>query len=167
MLGKHICLTCYTSHECASGRAYGRSRGRPAPYRWKEPTIYSHFRSEQGDLVVGLLNLLGRNRFALVVLAASLTAGARSRAREAYADSSAVRWLARNARAVRHFLSSLSLLRRCAGHAGYRALERACSSLRRASAPRLVLPFGASMVHHEAARPPAWVNRFMAVSLRL
>jgi hypothetical protein len=167
MLGKHICLTCYTSHESAGGRAHGRSRERPASCRWKDPTIYSLSRSQQGDLVVGLLNLLGRNRLALVVLAASLTAGARSRAREACADSSAARWLARNARAVRHFLSSLSLLRRCAGQAGYRALERACSSLRRASAPRLLLSFGASLPAGEDARPPAWAERFMAVSLRL
>ena len=91
---------------------------------------------QQGDLIVGLLNLLGRNRLALVVLAASLTAGARNRAREAYAESVAARWLAHNARAVRHFLHSLSVLRRCAGQAGYRALERARPERRLETAPR-------------------------------
>ena len=91
---------------------------------------------------MGLVNLIGRNRLALVVLAASLTAGARSRA-EAYADSAAVRWLARNARSVRHFLASLSLLRRCAGQAGYRALDRAAVSRRRATAPQRVTACGA------------------------
>ncbi len=101
-----------------------------------------------------------------MVLAASLTAGARSRAREAYAESAAAKWLARNARAVRHFLSSLSLLRRCAGQAGYRALERACRSLRRVSAPRLMLPSGATVPSSEDTRRPAWAGRLMSVSLR-
>ncbi|MGD9891501.1 MAG: hypothetical protein AB7R89_22940 [Dehalococcoidia bacterium] len=94
---------------------------------------------QQGDLILGLLNLLDRNRLALVVLAASLTSGARLRARGAYTDSTAARWLARNARLVRHFLHSLSLLRRCAGKAGYRALGRAQPIRRLYASPRLLL----------------------------
>jgi hypothetical protein len=95
---------------------------------------------QQGDLILGLLNLLERNRLALVVLAASLTSGARLRARGAYTDSTAARWLARNARLVRHFLNSLSILRRCAGQAGYRALSRAQQIRRLCASPRLLLP---------------------------
>ena len=89
----------------------------------------------QGDLVVGLVSLVGRNRLALVVFAASLTAGARSRARQACAESAAARWLARNARTDRHFLASLSILNRCAGQAGYRSLGRAAVRCRRGAAP--------------------------------
>jgi hypothetical protein len=94
---------------------------------------------QQGDLILGLLNLLERNRLALVVLAASFTSGARIRARGAYTDSTAARWLARNARLVRHFLHSLSLLRRCAGKAGYRALSRAQPIRRLYASPRLLV----------------------------
>jgi hypothetical protein len=94
---------------------------------------------QQGDLILGLLNLLERNRLALVVLAASFTSGARMRARGAYTDSTAARWLARNARLVRHFLHSLSLLRRCAGKAGYRALSRAQLIRRLYASPRLLV----------------------------
>jgi hypothetical protein len=75
----------------------------------------------------------------LVVLAASLTSGARIRARGAYTDSTAARWLARNARLVRHFLHSLSILRRCAGQAGYRALGRARPVRRLYASPRTLL----------------------------
>jgi hypothetical protein len=160
-------LTCYTPRECAGGRAHGLPNGRPKPRRWKEPTINAHRRTEQGDLVVGLLNLIGRNRLALVVLAASLTAGARSRAREAYSESAAARWLSRNARAVRHFIGSLSRLRRCAGQAGYRALGRACRARRLASAPRLLLPDGATAPANEDAHRPAWAGWLMAAALRL
>lgn len=95
---------------------------------------------QQGDLILGLLNLLDRNRLALVVLAASLTSGARIRARGAYTDSTAARWLARNARLVRHFLNSLSILRRCAGQAGYRALGRAQPIRRLYASPRILVP---------------------------
>jgi hypothetical protein len=112
--------------------------GRPQCRR-KEPAIDIDSRSQQGDLIVGLLKLLERNRLALVVLAASLRHNARSRARGAYADSSAVQWLARNARLVRHFLASLSVLRRCAGQAGYLALGRARPGRRLATAPRRLL----------------------------
>lgn len=116
----------------------------PAAGRRKEPTINSDARVQQGDLIVGLLNLLDRNRLALVVLAASLATGARSKASGArmralgvYGESAAAaRWLVRNARIVRHFIESLSFLRRCAGHAGYRALDRARPQRRLATAPR-------------------------------
>jgi len=101
----------------------------------KEPDIDSDSRARQGDLIVGLVNLVDRNRLALVVLAASLAAGARHRARGA-SGSNAVRWLAQNARAVRHFLQSLSALRRCSPRAGYRALSRAGIALRLPAAPR-------------------------------
>jgi len=104
--------------------------------RRKEPAINTVSRSQQGDLIVGLLSLLQRNRLALVVLAVSVTHSARGRARGAYAGSSAARWLARNARLVRQLLASLSFLRRCAGQAGYRALGRARPVLRLAAAPR-------------------------------
>src|SRR5262245_12148558 len=79
--------------------------------------------------------MLDRNRLALVVLAASLAAGARHRARGA-STSNAIRWLTQNARAVRHFLQSLSALRRCSPQAGYRALGRADVALRLPMAPR-------------------------------
>jgi hypothetical protein len=103
---------------------------------------------------VGLLKLLERNRLALVVLAASLTHNARSRARGAYIDSSPAQWLARNARLVRHFIASLSVLRRCAGQAGYLALGRARPGRRLATAPRRLLRNVASLT------PPAisWVR---------
>lgn len=135
---------------------------RPVSCPWKEPTINAHTRPQQSDLVVGLLNLIGRNRLALVVLAASLTAGARSRAREAYSESAAVRWLSRNARAVRHFLQSLSLLRRCAGQAGYRALERAGSAPRRLTAPRRMLPSGVTVAQHRDERAAGRTKRLIA-----
>jgi len=86
------------------------------------------------------------------VLAVSLKTGARSRARGAYADSSAVQWLTRNARLVRHFLASLSILRRCAGQAGYLALSRARSRRWLRAAPRR-LTFAASS--HTPAVAPA------------
>lgn len=108
---------------------------RPQP---EDTAIDADAHTQQSDLIVGLVNLLERNRLALVVLAASLTAGARSRAREAYAESAAARWLARNARTVRHFLASLSILRLCARHAGYRALGRAGGSHRLVAAPRML-----------------------------
>jgi hypothetical protein len=107
-----------------------------APRRRKDPTIKADARFPQGDLILGLLSLLERNRLALVVLAASLKTGARTKAREAYADSAAARWLARNAQLVRHFLASLAVLRTCAGRAGYRALGRAQSLRRVFTAPR-------------------------------
>lgn len=118
----------------------GHGSVHPAPERpqcrRKESAINIDSRLQQGDLIVGLLSLLERNRLALVVLAASLTHNARSRARGAYAESSAVQWLRSNARLVRHFLASLSVLRRCAGQAGYRALDRARTGRRLAAAPR-------------------------------
>ena len=106
--------------------------------------------------MIVLLNLLERNRLALVVLAASLAAGARSRARGVYAESAAVRWLARNALSVRHFLSSLSLLRRCAGWAGYRVLRRARSRQRLRSAPRRLAPPTAAAALATVMPPRAW-----------
>jgi hypothetical protein len=133
----------------------GQRSVHPAPERpkcrRKEPAIDTDSRSQQGDLIVGLLKLLERNRLALVVLAASLTHNARSRARGAYADSSAVQWLARNARLVRHFLASLSVLRRCAGQAGYLALGRARPERRLATAPRRLLRTAASLTPSAAS----------------
>ena len=94
-------------------------------------------RQRQGDLVVGLANLVESNRLALVVLAANV-AVIGNRAREAAAGSAAARWLARNARGVRLFLLSFSILRRCAGQAGYRAIQAARRPYRRRRAPRLL-----------------------------
>jgi hypothetical protein len=94
-------------------------------------------RHRQGDLLVGLANLVESNRLALVVLAANV-AGAGSRARDAAIESAAARWLARNARAVRLFLLSLSLPRLCGGRAGYRAIEAVRRPIRRRRAPRLL-----------------------------
>jgi hypothetical protein len=77
------------------------------------------------------------NRLALVVFAANV-AGAGSRARDAAIDSPAARWLARNARALRLFLLSLSLSRLCGRQAGYRAIEEMRRPNRRRRAPRLL-----------------------------
>ena len=93
-------------------------------------------RQRQGDLLVGLAHLLESNRLALVVLAASV-AVIGSRAREAAAESAA-RWLARNARAIRLFLSSFSTLRPCGAQAGYRVIRAARRPFRRSRAPRLL-----------------------------
>lgn len=134
-------------------RSVHSAPGRPQCRR-KEPAINIDSRSQQGDLIVGLLKLLERNRLALVVLAASLTHNARSRARGAYADSSAVQWLARNARLVRHFLASLSILRRCAGQAGYLALGRARPGRRLATAPRRLMDSAASL----SSAASSWVR---------
>jgi hypothetical protein len=80
---------------------------------------------------------------AVVMLAASLAAGARgraagarSRAREAYAESGAARWLARHAQAIREFLAALSTLSDCTAQAGYRALGRARPIRRLHASPR-------------------------------
>ena len=129
------------------------SSDRPRRPSRKGPAIYTDTRTQQGDLIVGLLHLLDRNRLALVVLGASLAAGARSKAREKYADFAAARWLARNARLVRHFLASLSVLRRCAGQAGYRALDRAQSPRRLQTAPRRLLAPLASFAPAVASAP--------------
>ena len=94
-------------------------------------------RQRQGDLLVGLANLVESNRLALVVLAANVSVIG-SRAREAAAGCAAARWLARNARGVRLFLLSFSILRRCAGQAGYRAIQAARRPFRRRRAPRLL-----------------------------
>jgi hypothetical protein len=77
------------------------------------------------------------NRLALVVFAANVV-GAGSRARGAATESALARWLARNARAVRMFLLSLSFSRLCGRQAGYRALEDMRRPNRRRRAPRLL-----------------------------
>jgi hypothetical protein len=122
---------------------------------------------QQGDLILGLLNLLERNRLALVVLAASLTSGARIRARGAYSDSTAARWLARNARLVRHFLHSLLILRRCAGRAGYRALGRAQLIRRLYASPRMLLVASHAAAPWDALVDPRWdMTRPMTIFVR-
>lgn len=98
-------------------------------------TQFDHLR--QADLLANLGKLLQRNRLAVVVLAANL-AGVGLRARDAAAELGAARWLARNAQALLLFLSSLSFLQRCAGHAGYRAIVAAGRPLRRRRSPRLL-----------------------------
>jgi hypothetical protein len=114
-----------------------------------------------------LLHLLDRNRLALVVLAGSLAAGARSRARDACLDTGALRWLARNARTVRGFLLSLSMLGRCARRAGYRALGRARPSRRLLLAPRRLLLAGRPLVPRLARTGRRADARLIAVPARL
>jgi len=115
----------------------------PAACRREESAISTHPQAQQADLIAGLLGALDRNRFALVLLAASMAAGARSRAagarsraREACAESGAARWLARHAHAVRQFIASLSTLHEYTAQAGYRALGRARPLRRLLAAPR-------------------------------
>jgi hypothetical protein len=140
-------LTCYTE-ACISLWTPNRARGDgTVPYGRKEPAINTDPRTQQGDLIVGLLNLLERNRLALVVLAASLTSGARLRARGACSDLSAARWISRNARLVRHFLASLATLRQCAGRAGYRALSRHQPIRRLHASPRILIAMTAARAH--------------------
>jgi hypothetical protein len=117
---------------CAAAAAGLAGRGRAV--------IDTFARTPQSELVVGLMNLLDRNRLALVVLAASFAAGARTRAERLSAECAAVRWLARNSPLVRHFLDSLLFIRSCARHAGYRALRRAHVSRTPRGAPRRVRP---------------------------
>jgi hypothetical protein len=98
-------------------------------------TRFDHQR--QVALLDGLAHLVESNRLTIVVLAANV-AGAGSRARDAAADSPPARWLARNARALLFFLSTLSFLPRCAGRAGYQAIHAITRPYRRRRAPRLL-----------------------------
>jgi len=100
------------------------------------------------------------------VLAGSLTHGARNRARALSSEVPAIRWLARNARSVGHFLQSLARLRRCAGQAGYRALERAAPPRRLAKAPRLLLATGMVLLPLEGRAAPRRAMRFRCVPAR-
>jgi hypothetical protein len=77
------------------------------------------------------------NRLALVMFAANL-AGAGTRARDAAIELPAAKWIARNARAIRLFLLSLTLTMRCARQAGYRAIDAMRRPIRRRRAPRLL-----------------------------
>lgn len=107
----------------------------------RNPIIDAQTRARHADLVVGLADLIHRNRLALIVLAASLASGARHRARLVSSESAgAIQWLARNARSVREFIASLCWLRLCAGRAGYRALARARTPRRLSAAPRILRP---------------------------
>ena len=133
----------------------------------KQPPINARTLAQQADMVAGLLHLLDRNRLALVVLAVSLVSGARGRARGACIDSGAIRWLARNARTVRGFLVTLSLLGRCAGRAGYRALGRARPPRRLHLAPRRLLPAGMAPLSRVAYPGIGPGTRRIAVPARL
>jgi hypothetical protein len=138
-----------------------QTHGPPRPiaaHRQKGSAIHSNLRVQQGDLVAALLGRLDRNRLALVMLAASLAAGARgraagarTRAREAYTESVAARWLARHAEAVRAFLIALSALDDCTAQAGYRALDRARPTRRLSAAPRRIGV--AAAIHTPLAAP--------------
>lgn len=88
--------------------------------------------------MVHLFGLIGRNRMALIVLAGSVTSGAKRRARRTYSESAAVQWLTRNAGSVRAFIAGLAWLNRCCEVAGYRRLERAKPPRKLVSAPRVL-----------------------------
>lgn len=94
-------------------------------------------RVRQADLLTALAILVQRNRPALVLLSANL-ALVGTRARGAAIGSKPARWLAKNAQALLLFLQSLSILQRCAGQAGYRAIRAARRPYRRRRAPRLL-----------------------------